>query len=142
MYASIWPLYLSFIIRTTNDYCKEKCQTSRKIFILTQFQSKSVNSKIVPFCWCMLYSRIWNRSWHKLAEGFIYLMSGHKLCFSSCLWVEVEGSEGRPWSSEARSWERFCFFTSWGAQGMLSFHDIRVMRILSPVNLTALHQSC
>ena len=142
MFASLWPPYLSFIIRTTNDYCKEKYQTSRENFILTQFQSKLVNSKIVPFCWSMLYSRIWNRSWHKLAEGFIYLTSGHKLCFSSCLWVEAEGSNGGPWSSETRSWERFCFFTSWGAQGMLSFHDIRVMRILSPVNLTALHQSC
>ena len=36
----------------------------------------------------------------------------------------------------------FFFFTSWGAQGMFSFCDIRVVRILSPLHLTALHQSC
>lgn len=63
-------------------------------------------------------------NWQRLLH---LLTSGHKLCFSSCLWVEVEGGEEDHGVLRQRSWERFVFHFT-GAQGMLSFHDIRVTK--------------
>lgn len=136
--------YLSFSIKTTNDYqisVKWNTKYQSIILFLSNFKLILVHYRIIPFSWCMLESKL-KLVKIQTSEGFhLFNVWTWTLSYMLSLnggwwWREM------PWSSEAKSWEMFCFFSAWGAQGMLSICDIRVMRILSPMYLTAVHQGC
>lgn len=129
-------------IKTTNDYqisVLKNIENQRIILFLLNFK---IPGKLQNIFLMYLESRLWKWSRHKLSGGFIDLTYGHELCHISCLWMVLKVVKGCLRVLRQSPQRSFFSFLHGGAQGMISFCNVRVMRILSPVHWAAVHQSC